>query len=122
MLIVRREDVLVIEARVAPRDIDQLVPAQDAIVRFPGFDQRTTPELKAQIVTVSADLMHDAETGVSYYQARLALTDDEVARLDGKPMIPGMPVETFLQTGSRTILSYLLKPLTDHIAHALRDG
>lgn len=122
MLIVRREDVLVIEARVAPRDIDQLVPAQDAIVRFPGFDQRTTPELKAQIVTVSADLMHDAETGVSYYQARLALTDDEFARLDGKPMIPGMPVETFLQTGSRTILSYLLKPLTDHIAHALRDG
>ncbi|MEM7213753.1 MAG: HlyD family type I secretion periplasmic adaptor subunit [Pseudomonadota bacterium] len=121
-LIVPEGDVLVIEVRVAPTDIDQLLPAQDAIIRLPSFDQRTTPELKAQIATVSADLMQDPQTGTAYYQVRLVLTDEEVARLDDRPMIPGMPVEAFVQTGARTILSYLLKPLADHVTYALRDG
>ena len=122
MLIVPHEDVLLIEAQVAPTDIDQLAPAQAAMIRLPGFDQRTTPELRAQILTVSADLMQDPVTGESYYRARLALTEDELARLNGKTLLPGMPVEAFVHTGSRTILSYLVKPLSDHITHAFRDG
>lgn len=122
MLIVPHEDLLVIEAQVAPTDIDQLSIAQTATVRLPGFDQRTTPELTAQILTVSADLMQDPATGLSYYQARLALTEEEIARLDGKTLIAGMPVEAFVHTGSRSILSYLVKPLSDHIVHAFRDG
>lgn len=122
MIIVPQEDLLIIEAQVAPSDIDQLVAAQEAIIRLPGFDQRSTPELKAKILTISADLTTDPVTGFSYYLARLALLDDELARLDGKTLIPGMPAEAFVQTGSRTILSYIVKPLADHIAHAFRDG
>lgn len=122
MLIVPDEDLLVIEAQVAPTDIDQLSVDQTATVRLPGFDQRTTPELSAQILTVSADLMQDPATGLSYYQARLVLTEDEIARLDGKTLMAGMPVEAFVHTGSRSILSYLIKPLSDHIVHAFRDG
>ena len=122
MAIVPEADLLVVEAQVAPTDIDQLAPAQEAIIRLPGFDQRTTPELSAEIRTVSADLLQDPATGLSYYQVRLAIPEAEIARLDGKPLIPGMPVEAFVQTGHRTILSYLVKPLTDHIAHAFKDG
>ena len=121
MLVVPQDDLLLIEARVAPTDIDMLAPTQEAVIRLTGFDQRTTPELRARVLTVSADLMQDPDTGLSYYQARLALSDDEIAKLDDKPLIPGMPVEAFVQTGSRSILSYLVKPLSDHIAHAFRE-
>ncbi|TQV78644.1 HlyD family type I secretion periplasmic adaptor subunit [Denitrobaculum tricleocarpae] len=122
LLIVPHEDVLVIEVEVAPTDVDQLVLAQKVIVRLPGFDQRTTPELHGEILTLSADLMEDPTTGLSFYQARITLSDDEVSRLGEKRLVSGMPVEAFVQTESRTILSYLLKPLTDQIAYAFREG
>lgn len=122
MLIVPGEDVLIIEAQVSPNDIDELAPAQEAVIRFTGLDQRSTPELKARVVNISPDLLHNQQTGIPYYQARLALAEEEVAKLDGKELIPGMPVEAFVQTGARTILSYLTKPITDHIVHSFRDG
>ena len=122
MQIVPHEDVLVVEARVAPNDIDQLGPAQEAVVRFPGLDQRTTPELAARILTVSADLIEDPTDGTRYYEARLALSEEEIARLGDTRLVPGMPVEAFVQTGERTILSFLLKPLSDHLARAFRES
>ena len=122
MQIVPHEDVLVVEARVAPNDIDQLGPAQEAVVRFPGLDQRTTPELTARILTVSADLIEDPTDGTRYYEARLALADEEIAKLGDTRLMPGMPVEAFVQTGERTILSFLLKPLSDHLARAFRES
>ena len=122
MAIVPQEDMLVIEAQVAPTDIDQMSISQEAIIRLPGLDQRSTPELKAKVLNVSADLMQDPATGLSYYRARLALPDEEIARLDGKPLVPGMPVEAFVQSEARSILSYLVKPLSDHLAHAFRES
>ncbi|WP_346915472.1 HlyD family type I secretion periplasmic adaptor subunit [uncultured Roseibium sp.] len=121
MLIVPREDQLIIESHVRPVDIDQLAPDQKARVRFPSFDRRTTPELSATLLTVSADLSQDERTGQSYYTARLAIDDAEMAKLEGKALIPGMPVEAYLTTGDRSVLSYLIKPLRDQIAHALRE-
>ncbi|ADZ71271.1 HlyD family type I secretion periplasmic adaptor subunit [Polymorphum gilvum] len=121
MLIVPREDLLVVEAKVQPVDIDQLAPGRDATVRFPSFDQRTTPELAARLVTVAADLTVDPATGAGYYAARLAIPDAELARLDGQTLVPGMPVEIFIRTRERTVLSYLVKPVADQIAHALRE-
>jgi HlyD family secretion protein len=121
MQIVPREDQLIVEAQVRPVDIDQMSPGQRARVRFPSFDQRTTPELNAELLTVSADLNEDERTGNSYYVARLVIDEEELAKLGDKALVPGMPVETFLQTGDRTVLSYLVKPVTDQIAHALRE-
>lgn len=121
MSIVPRADQLIIEAKVKPVDIDELTPGQEATVRFPSFDRRTTPELKARLLTVSADLTQDQRTGVSYYTARLIIDDDELSRLEGKALVPGMPVEAFLKTQDRTVLSYLVKPITDQIAHAMRE-
>lgn len=121
MQIVPREDQLVIEAQVQPVDIDQLAPGQVARIRFPSFDQRTTPELNAKLLTVAADLTQDERTGLSYYTAKLIIDDDELEKLGSQTLVPGMPVETFLQTGERTVLSYLVKPVTDQIAHAMRE-
>lgn len=121
MQIVPREDQLIVEAQVRPVDIDQMSPGQRARVRFPSFDQRTTPELNAELLTVSADLNEDERTGQSYYLARLVIDEAELDKLGDKALVPGMPVETFLQTGDRTVLSYLVKPVTDQIAHAMRE-
>lgn len=121
MQIVPREDQLIIEAQVQPVDIDQLAPGQEARIRFPSFDQRTTPELNARLLTVAADLTQDERTGLSYYTAKLVIDDDELEKLGSQTLVPGMPVETFLQTGERTVLSYLVKPVTDQIAHAMRE-
>ncbi|WP_339765779.1 HlyD family type I secretion periplasmic adaptor subunit [uncultured Hoeflea sp.] len=121
MLIVPKEDLLVVEVRIQPANIDQLSPRQQATLRFPSFDQRTTPELKARLLTVSADLTTDEASGLSYYTARLTIPEAELAKLNGKHLVPGMPVEAFLKTDDRTVLSYLVKPVSDQIAHALKE-
>jgi HlyD family type I secretion membrane fusion protein len=121
MLIVPKEDLLVVEARIQPANIDQLSPHQQATLRFPSFDQRSTPELKARLLTVSADLTMDEASGLSYYTARLTIPEAELAKLNGKHLVPGMPVEAFLKTDDRTVLSYLVKPVSDQIAHALKE-
>jgi len=120
MLIVPEADALTAEAKLAPQDIDQVRPGQSAVLRFSTFNQRTTPELNGTVSRVSADLTTDQRTGTSYYTVRIAIPEDEVARLGGLKLLPGMPLETFIQTGERTILSYLTKPFTDQAARAFK--
>ena len=121
MLIVPREDLLIIEARIEPMDVDRLSRDQPVVVRFPNFNLQTTPELEARVLSVSADLEIDRATSLSYYTARLALSDGEKEKLGGNVIVPGMPVEAFIVAGDRTVLSYLLKPLADQIRHAFRE-
>ncbi|WP_289034545.1 HlyD family type I secretion periplasmic adaptor subunit [uncultured Roseibium sp.] len=121
MLVVPREDKLVVEAQIRPVDIDQLGQGQQARVRFPSFDQRTTPELNAHLLTISADLTEDERTGLSYYTARLAIDEAELSKLNGAVLVPGMPVEAFMTTQERSVLSYLIKPVIDQITHAMRE-
>ena len=119
--ITAKDDLLVVEAQVEPINIDQISPDQDARVRLPSFDQRTTPELNAKVETISADLLRDDATGVQYYKVRLKISEEEFDKLEGKSLVPGMPVETFIQTDERTVMSYLLKPIRDQISHAMRE-
>jgi membrane fusion protein, type I secretion system len=93
---------------------------QNAALRFSTFNQRTTPELTGVVSRVSADLTTDQRTGMSYYTVRISIPENEVARLGGLKLLPGMPVEAFIQTGERTVLSYLTKPFTDQAARAFR--
>ncbi|MBJ7539957.1 HlyD family type I secretion periplasmic adaptor subunit [Marinomonas transparens] len=120
-LLVPQKDLLLVEAQIRPVDIEQLYFSQDAKVRFPSFNQKTTPELKATLKTVSADLLQDQQSGVMYYQAMFMISETELSKLNGKSLIPGMPVEVFAKTEERTVLSYLLKPVRDQIVHALRE-
>jgi HlyD family secretion protein len=120
MLIVPEADNLTVEAKLNPQDIDQVQPGQKAVLRFSTFNQRTTPELNGMVIRVSADLTTDKQTGVSYYTVRISIPEAEVARLGGLKLLPGMPLEAFIQTGNRTVLSYLMKPMTDQIARSFR--
>jgi HlyD family secretion protein len=121
MLIVPDGDELTVEARVAPQNIDQLVPGQRAVLRFAAFNQRTTPEINGKVTRMSADLTQDQKTGVAFYTVRIAMPPDEIARLGGLKLVPGMPLEAFIQTGDRTVLSYLVRPLHDQIVRAFRE-
>ncbi|GJE18489.1 HlyD family type I secretion periplasmic adaptor subunit [Methylobacterium marchantiae] len=121
MLIVPEADKLIVEVRIQPQDIDNVRLNQRAVLRFPAFNQRVTPEIDGIVSRVSADVSQDPKTGMSYYTARIRLPEDQVARLGAVQLQPGMPVEAYMQLGDRSVLSYLTKPLTDQIAKAWRE-
>jgi HlyD family secretion protein len=121
MLIVPEADALSAEVKIAPQDIDQVRIGQSAVVRFAAFNQRTTPELEGEVTRISADVSLDQKSGASYYTLRINISEREIERLKGLRLVPGMPVETFIRTGDRTVLSYLTKPLMDQINKTWRE-
>ncbi|MGY3031621.1 HlyD family secretion protein [Bradyrhizobium sp. USDA 4354] len=121
MLIVPQADDLQVEAKVNPVDIDKLQIGQKTLLRLSAFNQRTTPELSGVVSRVSPDVTTDQRTGQGYYTIRVSMPAEEVARLGDVKLIPGMPVEAFVQTGDRTMLSYLMKPLHDQLMRAFRE-
>jgi HlyD family secretion protein len=121
MLIVPEADNLSVEVKVNPQDIDQVQPNQKAILRFTAFNMRTTPEIEGTVTRISADTSTDQRTGQSYYTIRIAMAADQVERLGDVKLLPGMPVEAFVQTGDRTMFSYLIKPLHDQFVRAFRE-
>ena len=121
MLIVPQADDLQVEAKVNPQDIDKLQVGQKTLLRLSAFNQRTTPELNGVVTRVSPDTTTDQRTGQSYYTIRVSMPAAEIARLGDVKLIPGMPVEAFVQTGDRTLLSYLIKPLNDQLMRAFRE-
>jgi len=121
MLIVPDQDSLKVEAKVAPQDIDQLHIGQPVTLRFSGLDQRTTPVISGTLTQISPDTTVDPKTEQRYYTVRVSLEPNEIARLGSVKIVPGMPVEVFVQTGDRSALSYLLKPLDDQISRAFKE-
>ena len=121
MLIVPEADALTIEVKVHPQDIDQLSVGQSAVVRLSAFNQQTTPELNGTVGRVSADVSEDIKTGNRYYTVRVAVPDTQLTRLGALKLIPGMPAEVFIQTSTRTVLSFLIRPLWDQIGRAFRE-
>lgn len=121
MLIVPENELLQLEARVAPQDIDQLAVGQAALVRLHAFNQRTTPELTGRVERISADVTREAQTGIIYYTMRVALSEDEIKRLEGLRLVAGMQAEVFVQTAERTPFEYLVKPLKDQMQRAFRE-
>ena len=121
MLIVPEADKLIAEVRIAPEQIDQVRLGQAVVLRFPSLNQRTTPEINGAVGRVSADTSTDQRSGLSFYTARITMSPEEIARLGSVTLLSGMPVEAHVQTQSRTVLSYLVKPLKDQLARALRE-
>ena len=121
MLIVPEADELTVEVKLPPQSIDQLVLGQAAVLRFSAFNQRTTPEINGVVKRISGDIVLDQKSGATYYLVHIATSTDEIARLDGLKLLPGMPVDAFIQTGNRTVLSYLTKPLRDQAVKAFRE-
>ncbi|MGF6425607.1 HlyD family type I secretion periplasmic adaptor subunit [Bradyrhizobium elkanii] len=121
MLIAPEADKLSIDVKVAPQDIDQLSVSQTAAVRFLAFNQRSTPELNGIVQRISPDLIEDDRNKSNYYLVRVELGESEVHRLGDLKLLPGMPVEAFIRTNSRTMLSYLVRPIADQISKAFRE-
>jgi HlyD family secretion protein len=121
MEVVPDSDDLQVEARLQPNDIDQVRVGQKALIRFSAFNQRTTPQIVGLVSFVSADVSHDQQASApnaSYFTVRMTLPEDELRRLAGLQLVSGMPAEVFMQTGSRTMMSYLMKPITEQLQRA----
>jgi HlyD family secretion protein len=121
MLIVPESDNLLVEVKVDPKDIEQIVADQPVLLRFSSLNMRTTPEINGTVVRIAADTTTDQRTGQSYYLVRISMTADEIKRLGDVKLTPGMPVEAFVQTGERTLMAYLLKPLHDQLMRSFRE-
>jgi len=122
MLIVPESDQLTVEVKIDPKDIEQIRLGQPAMLRFSAFSLRTTPEVNGTVSRIGADASTDQRTGQSYYLVRIAMRTDAVGNLGELKLTPGMPVEAFIQTGERTLLSYLIKPLHDQLLHEYRQN
>jgi HlyD family secretion protein len=90
-------------------------------MRFSNFSSRTTPEINGQVSVVSADVTLDQRTGLSHYTVRITVSPEELARLGEHKLQPGMPVEIFIQTTIRTVVSYFVRPFQDQIARVFRE-
>lgn len=119
--IIPQDRPLVIAAQVSPIHVDEVRVGQPVKLVFPAFSSRTTPELNGYVALISADALSDSATGMTFYRAEIALSPEEAARL-GHPLLPGMPVEAFIQTEPRTPLAYLIKPFSDYFNHAFRES
>jgi HlyD family secretion protein len=122
LYVIPQDRPLVIATRVAPVNVDEVEPGQAATLVFPAYSARTTPELKGRVTLVSADALVDERTGVPYYRVELTPDAGEIARLEGRALIPGMPVEAFIRTTPRTPLAYLVQPFADYFARAFRES
>ncbi|MEQ1719115.1 MAG: HlyD family type I secretion periplasmic adaptor subunit [Hyphomicrobium sp.] len=121
MTIVPIDEKLAVEIRIAPTDIDQVTIGHKAMLRFSAFNQRTTPELFGEVIQIAADLTKEPQTGIAYYVARLGISEQSQGLFRELKLLPGMPVETFIETGERTAISFLFKPFEDQIKRAFRE-
>jgi HlyD family secretion protein len=121
MLIVPDEEGLAVEVKVSPQEIDHLHLGQRANLRFSAFNQRTTPEIEGEVSLISADATVEQRTGASYYVVRLKVPPAQLERLGPVKLIAGMPVESFIMTGERSLASYLLRPVSEQMARAFRQ-
>ncbi len=110
---------LIVEAQVSPIDIDRVSVGKAADIRFSAFNSATTPVIKGVVRHVSADRLINEETGMPYYLARVALTEEGAHALGGLKLQPGMPAEVLINTGKRTMLQYLMQPATNAFARSM---
>lgn len=115
--IVPQNEELIVEARVSPIDIDRIAVGQEAMIRFSSFSS-SVPNIFGNVIHISADAYTDPNTGMSYYSARVEVTPEGLKDLGDLTLIPGMPAEVFIATGSRTLLQYFMKPFSNALARS----
>lgn len=118
--VVPQSDELVVEARIQPVDIDRVAVDQDATIRFSSFGN-SVPTIFGRVIHISADSFVDENTGAPFYTARVEVTPEGMENLGELTLIPGMPAEVFIATGSRTFLQYLMKPISNALARSFRE-
>ena len=112
---------LLLETRVPPHLIDRVRAGIPVDVRFSSFAHSPQLVVQGKLVSVSGDLLVDPQTNASYYLARVAVTQEGLQKLGKRSLQPGMPVEVVFKTGERSLLVYLLHPLTKRIAASMTE-
>jgi HlyD family type I secretion membrane fusion protein len=112
---------LMVNAQVSPTDIDNIVIGQRAEVRLTALNQRTTPAIYGVVVTVSGDMLTDQRSGEPFFLSRIEIPVEERKKLGEVKLTAGMPADVLIQTGERTVLNYILRPLTDAFARGLNE-
>lgn len=121
MYIIPQDQPMVVSARVESINVDEVYVGQEASLRFPAFDQREVPEMTGVVSRISADVLTDDVTGMTYYSVEILPLQEELEKLGEHVLLPGMPVEGFIKTGDRTPLTYLLQPMTSFFSKAFRE-
>ena len=122
LFIIPQDRPLVITAQIPTIHIDEVYVGQRTRLVFPAFSARTTPEIYGRVIALAADAMVDPATKQPFYRAEIVLEDGEMAKLTHETLLPGMPVQAFIETGARTPMAYLLKPFTDYFQTAFRES
>ena len=120
LTVVPEESDLVIEFRISTTDIDAIEPGQKARLRFSAFNARLTPEIDGIVETIAAAAVMDAQTGMPYYTARAKATGD-TSVLGDRGLVPGMPVEVYIPTAERVVMSYIMQPVLDQMNRGMRE-
>ena len=121
LYLVPQDRPLVITARISPNQIDAVAIGQPADLVFPALRSHDLPPLAGRVTRLSPDALTDAQTGLTYFTAELAL-DPATGAAGGVPLLPGMPVEVFVRTGSHSPLTYLLQPFAEYFTRAFRES
>jgi protease secretion system membrane fusion protein len=121
MDIVPDNELLLIETRVSPNLIDRVHAGLPVDIRFNAFSHSPQLVVEGKVVSISGDLLTDPQSNASYYLSRVSVTPEGYKKLGKRSLQPGMPVEVVLKTGERTLLAYLLHPLTKRIAASLKE-
>lgn len=122
LTIVPDDDTLIVESQVSPRDVDQIRKGQEVRLHLSAFNTRTTPEVEGVVETISADRAVDPNTGIAFYTVRIRPKPESLTAAGNLNLRAGMPVEAFIQTGARSLLTYITKPLTDQFRRAFRES
>ncbi|MEM7470303.1 MAG: HlyD family type I secretion periplasmic adaptor subunit [Pseudomonadota bacterium] len=122
LYIVPQDRPLVITGQIDPVHVDEVYLGQDVTLHFTTFDARTTPEVFGKVSTISGDVFTDQTSGASYYRVEMVLNPGEISRMGDVSLVPGMPVDAFIQTGDRAPMTYLVEPLTDYFKKAFRES
>lgn len=119
--VVPENEPLVVDTQVPTHVINKVHVGLRVDVRFTALNQTTTPIVDGEVITVSADSFTDSRTGISYYTARVKVPEESMGKLGNQRIQPGMPVDIIIKTGERTMMDYLLKPLTDRVARSMKE-
>ena len=109
------------EVLVEPQFIDEIKLGQEASLFFSAFNARTTPNIDGVVDFVSLQTQIQENLGIPFYPVKIAISQEQIDRLNGQELISGMPFEAFFTTESRSPLNYLIKPLTDNLKRAGRE-
>ncbi len=121
MDIVPDNELLMLETKVPPNLIDRIQPGLPVDVRFTNFSNSPQLVVDGKIVSISGDLLTEPQSNAQYYLARVQVTPEGYKKLGKRVLQPGMPVEVVLKTGERSLLAYLLHPLSKRLAAAMKE-